>query len=257
MDNPFVIETAGQADWDSALTANFQAIDRGYHITERAGVAVSTGQFLTLSSGGFFHPFNPAVDSLAHAYAFTAAASGDSLTALGWGIVRSLGVNSALIVGEPVYANSGGFAVSSGTLALGVALSGWGVLVDPPKNVSAGGGGGYTPSYFTSSLAIAAVANSLHTFTMSVGGLFGWNRRVRVNGASADLVEVKLYADAGLSQLQYSTLSGGISAVGSFNDRAGWPLDTNSGTVYGTCKVFSHTAGVGSDTISVQAAWEI
>lgn len=253
MDNPFVIPTEGQADWDSALDANFTALERGYHLTERAGTDISTGQCLDLNSGGFFFPNTGGIAPMA--YAYTAASSGDSMTALAWGIVRSLGVNSALVCGKPVFANGSGFLSTSGVSSFpaGVALDNGGVLFSPLRFNNAGG---YTPTYFSSSLAINAVVGSLHTFTMSVGGLFGWNRRVRLNSNTAGLAEIKFYRDAALTDLQYSTLSGGINPLsGNFNDRASWPFDTDSGTIYGTLSVFS--TGVGSDTLNVIASWEV
>lgn len=139
MDNPFVIETNGQADWDAALTANFAVLERGYHMTERAGTAINTGQVLWLNSGGFFMPFDP--NSLAiypHAMAYTAAASGDSMSALAWGIVRSLGINSPAVPGGPLYvsATTPGVIVSSfagATRQIGWGLSGNGVLFQPSK----------------------------------------------------------------------------------------------------------------------------
>lgn len=139
MDNPFVIETNGQADWDAALTANFAVIERGYHVTERAGTAINTGAVLWLDPTGFFHPFDP--NSLAiypHAMAYTAAASGDSMSALAWGIVRSLGINSPALPGGPLYvsATTPGVIVASyagATRQIGWGLSGNGVLFNPSK----------------------------------------------------------------------------------------------------------------------------
>jgi hypothetical protein len=97
MDNPFVIPVTGQADWDSS-NADLNVIERGYHVTERAGVAINTGQVFGLNSGGFFFPFDPNSKTIyPHGMAYTAAASGDSARALAWGIVRSLGINSALL----------------------------------------------------------------------------------------------------------------------------------------------------------------
>lgn len=256
MDQPFDTPLSGQADWDSGLGANFNALERGYYLTERAGQTISSGQVLTLNSGGFFFPYAPSsADIQPHAYAFTAGASGDSFTALAWGITRSLDINSPAIPGQLAFSTASGFlSVATLGLPVGTFLTGRGVLFNPVKSAG-GGGGGYTPTYFSNSLAVNAVVGSLHTFTMSLGGLFGDNRRVRVNGSSAAHVELKLYADAGLTQLQYSTISGGISAVNSFNDRAGWPFDTNSGTLYGTVMILS--GDVSSNTLNVQGSWRI
>jgi hypothetical protein len=156
-----------------------------------------------------------------------------------------------------MFSDSSGF-LNTATLGLsvGMGLEGNGILFNPARPVPVSSS--YIPTKGACSLAISAVVNSLHTFTMSLQNawLWGWNRKVRVNGSSAPLVELKFYRDAGNTDLQYQTLSGGISAVGSFYDRAGFPIDTDSGTIYGTLKVFSG-GGVNSDTINVQAEWEV
>ena len=258
MDNPFDTPVTGQADWDSGLGANFQAIERGYHVSERVGVAVNTGNILCLTSSGWLVPWdvNSTVPALAMAY--TAALSGETVTALAWGISRSLSINSVAIPGQLLYGSAttpGLIATSPNGAPIGVGLTGNGILFNPAKTAGGGGGGGYTPTYFTSSLAINAVVGSLHTFTTSFGAFFGDNRRLRVNGSSASHVELKLFSDSARTKLQYQTFSGGISAVNSFNDRAGFPIDTDSGTIYGTLSILS--GDVSSDTISVQGSWRV
>lgn len=257
MDNPFVTPTSGQADWDASLTADILAIDRGFHVTERAGTAISTGQILWLNSGGFFFPFNPNSESIRpHAMAYTAAASGDSLTAVAWGIVRSLSINSPSVPGKTLYVSAltPGLIVTSYAACnrpIGRGLAGYGVLFNPGVDLF--------PEQITSSIAIAAVTGSLHLFSASAGR-FGWNRQTALVAASANLVELKWYSDAARTKLLYATISGGVSAVGSYQDRAGWPWEnTDASTlgdlVYGSLKVMS-AAGVGSDTVSVQQIWD-
>lgn len=259
-DQGYYILTTGQSNWDTDLDTNFQTLEGGYRVTEQAGVAITTGQVLYLSSGAFFVPFNPNTPAIVpHALALSAANSGDSLQALAWGIVRSLGINSASVPGEPLFVSAmtpGLVSATSFGPCIGAGLKNYGVLFNPPKPFTGGGGGGgYTPSFFTSSVAINAVVGSLHTFTASIG-MAGWNRRVRINGSSADHCEVKWYGDAGRStELQYATFSGGVNVIsGNFNDRAGWPVNTDSGTLYGTLAVFSWD--VTSDTIAVICDWE-
>jgi hypothetical protein len=543
LDNPFVTPVSGQADWDTSLNADLGVIERGYHVTERAGTAINTGQVLWLNSGGFFFPFDPnSSASFPHAMAYTAASSGDSLTALAWGIVRSLGINSPSYPGAPLYVSAltpGVIVTVAAGPKIGRGLAGYGVLFNPDKgtygiagssidltnlgdkriigwsdtsstfvvaskmilselspsktnsivaalgvsaaqmlnisflnnafseavgingipawsnirinatsgdvnsigfinsgdllgnNVFGGGdgstggtirsgvtwavratdtwassyfpaqaeirmpgsgttasraaftfgsdgftrGGAFTdvitltagaavntghvvwidpsngkaspfnpnsesirpaaisitraaganslfqavsrgfvtslaitsacpvghmayvsaltpgvvvgsyaaayravgvvtnslqlnftpfampplPEKLTNSFAIAAVTGSLHTFSCSVGR-WGWNRQTVMIGNSANLVELKWYSDAARTNLLYSTISGGVSVVGSFQDRAGWPYEnTDASTlgdlVYGTLKVMS-AAAVGSDTISVQQTWD-
>lgn len=363
-DNPFNTPLSGQADWDSGLGVNFQTLERGYHVTERAGQTISSGQMVALNSGAFAFPWNPSSTPPCAGIAYTAAASGDSFTFLAWGIVRSLGINSVSVPGKLLFSNASGF-LSVATLGAPVALglSGYGVLFQPSKVSGAAGatptlgaladvnttgigagkllawdnvtskwiitapaGGALaaltdvntngvsdgkvlqwadvssrwvpvTPtvgatklatltdvntngvsngkiiswddttskwiatvpastSHRVQSVQIAAVTNSTHTFTMSLGAaLFGWNRRVRVNGSSLASIELRFYRDSGRSDLQYQSVSGGFSAVTSFHDRAGWPVDTDSGTIYGSLQVFS--TSVGSDTINIIADWEV
>jgi spore coat protein U-like protein len=254
-DQGFTTPTAGQADWDASLNADLAILERGYNITERAGVAINTGNVLYLNSGGFFFPYDPnSLSILPSAMAFTAAASGDSLTALAWGIVRSLGINSPAVAGRQLFvsAKTPGLVVGSyggADRPIGMGLTGYGVLFQPRA---------LTPEILTSSLAIQAVTGSLHTFTLDVGK-WGTNRQTVMIGNSADLVELKFYSDAARTTLLYSTKSGGVSVVGSYQDRAMWPYDNtdavNSSAIYGTLKVMS-AAAVGSDTISVRGFWD-
>lgn len=144
MDNPFDTPISGQASWDDGLSANFQTIERGYHVTEKAGSIISSGQLVAMNSGGFMLPFNPNSSLPCLGMAFTAAASGDSFTALGWGIVRSLSINSVALPGKLMFSNASGF-LSVATLGnpVGIGLSGYGLMFNPAKaGGSAGGGGG-------------------------------------------------------------------------------------------------------------------
>lgn len=259
MDNPFITQTAGQSDWDSGLNADFAAIERGYHLTERAGTTINTGNVLWLNSGGFFFPFNPNSETIfPTGFAYTAAASGDSLTALQWGIVRSLNINSPCVPGASMYVSAltPGLIVRSYAGAnrqIGVGLSGYGILFNPNYCNR------HLPERLTSSLTVAAVTGSLHLFTMSAGR-YGWNRQTVMIGNSANLVELKFFAESTRTTLLYQTVSGGVSTVGSFQDRAGWPYENTDPTtlgdlVYGSLKVMS-AALVGSDTISIQNQWD-
>lgn len=151
MDNPFVIETNGQADWDAALTANFSVIERGFHVTERAATAISTGQILWLDATGFFHPYDPNSLTISPtALSFMAASSGDSLAALAWGIVRSLAVVPQA-PGSLLYTSAltpGLVVTSPNGLAVGLGLNG-GILFHPGKfkqgaNIRSLGGVDYT-----------------------------------------------------------------------------------------------------------------
>jgi hypothetical protein len=411
MDNPFVIPVAGQADWDSSLTADLNTIERGYHFTERAGAAINTGNIVWLNSGGFAFPFDPNSKTIyPHGMAYTATASGDSAVFVAWGIVRSLGINSPAIPGFPLYVSAltpGLVVTTPNGPKIGRGLTGYGVLFQPHKSqrlaelfdvntngvadaavltwsdssskwapaaipgigtagvtvvrtltagaavnsghvvwldpsnnqakhfdpnsesiepigvaITQGTGAGsmftallkgvigmaitsavpigrhayvsaltpgvmvssyaaafravgrnvgsqaiefdamareHLPEQLTSSIAISAVTGSLHLFSASAGR-WGWNRQTVMIGNSADHVELKWYSDSARSKLLYSTVSGGVTVVGSFQDRAGWPFEnTDASTlgdlVYGSVKVLS-SAAVGSDTVSIQQTWD-
>lgn len=256
-DQGFTTPTAGQADWDSSLNGDFSILERGYHVTEQAGMAINTGDVLWLNSGGFFFKFDPnSADIWPHAMAYTAAASGDSFRALGWGIVRSLDVHSAAVPGQPLFVSAAtpGAVVGSYSGAnrpIGIGLSGSGVMFRPTPS--------RLPERLTFTNTINAIVGSLHTFTMDAG-LWGINRTTKMIGSSADLVELKFYSDSAYNSPLYSTISGGVSVVGSFYDRALWPYEntdasTLSGLVYGTLSILSGAA-VTSDTIGVQGIFE-
>ncbi len=411
-DQGFEVPTAGQADWDASLNADLTTLERGYHVTQLAGMAINTGEVLWSTSGAYWKTFNPnSLSIFPMAMAFTAAASGDSLRALAWGIVRGLDINSPAIPGQALFVSAltpgvivGSYAGSDRPIGLG--LNSYGVLFNPrgfhtylsrlsdvntngvadgkvlqwsdatskwvpvspaggisgitltmsatagaainsghaiwfkndrtvfhfnamsedisPMGLALTGGtgvgsgiivllrgiasgfqvtsnvpvsldayvsaltpgmlvGSYNGSFrrvglnvgsyifdirpdafnalpetLNSSIGVSAVTGSLHTFTVGVGRR-GINRETVVIGNSADLVEIAFYSDAARSTLLYKTKSGGISVVGSFQDRALWPWDNtdavNSASIYGTIKIMS-AAAVGSDTISVQAKWD-
>jgi hypothetical protein len=94
---------------------------------------------LWLNSGGFFFPFDPNSAAIfPHALAYTAAASGDSLTALAWGIVRSLGINSPAVPGFGLYTSAltpGVIVTTPNGPKIGRGLAGYGVLFQPARRL--------------------------------------------------------------------------------------------------------------------------
>lgn len=134
-DNPFNYVVAGEADWATSYNANFRALDRGFHITERAGTGINTGMVLWLNSGGFFFPYDPNSTSISpHAFAYTAASSGDSFTALAWGVVRSLDITSPVLTGRPAFVSAltPGLIVSSPNAApVGYGVANHGFVFNP------------------------------------------------------------------------------------------------------------------------------
>ncbi len=130
-DNQLALLTSGQADWDSDENANFGILERGYHTTARAGIAINSGYVCWMSSGGFFMPFNPNSTTIKpSALAFTAPASGDSALFLLNGIVRSL--YTAFVPGKDYYvsATTPGLIVSTPDAMarkIGIGLDGGGI----------------------------------------------------------------------------------------------------------------------------------
>lgn len=258
-DNKFELQTAGQADWDSGLNANFTLLERGYHVSGVAGTDINTGSALWITSGNFFVPFDPnSADIRPRAYLFTSASSGESIQALITGIVRSLGINSPAVPGEDLFVSAltpgalvGSYSAASRRVGYGV--GGWGIYFNP---FMAG-----VEERLTRVTTINAVTGSSHLFSLD-GGKYGWVREVRVIGSSADLVTIKFHSGSARTDGErlYETVSGGISTVGSFIDRAGWPYEntetgTLSGLTFGSLMVNS-AASVGSDTIGVQLIFD-
>jgi hypothetical protein len=254
LNNQFNQPTAGQADWDASLNANFTIADRGFHVTAQAGADVRTGAVLWQNSGGFLFHFDPNSQAIWPTHlSYTAASSGDSTTVLAWGSVGSLGVFSLAIPGRPLFVSAAtpGAVVGSYQGAdrqIGFGALGQRVLFNPAKN--------FVLERLTSSLAISAVNGSLHLFEMEAG-LYGWNRQTILIGNSSNLTELKFFSDSARTIRLYETVSGGVSVVGSFLDQAGWPYNSTAigSLVYGTLKIMS-LAAVGSDTISVRATWD-
>lgn len=202
LDNQLALLSSGAADWDADLDANFAVIERGYHVTQRAGVAINTGEVLWCNSAGYFKQFDPNSTSIfPMAMAFTAAASGDSMRALAWGIVRSLAINSAGVSGKLLYVSAAtpGVIVSSSAvqnIPVGLGLPSGGVLFDPSR-VATSAGGGVTKVLSLSDVNPAGLAdgsilkwsNSSSKFTMQVDSAGGGGSSITV-GTQPAIVQV-------------------------------------------------------------------
>jgi len=256
-DQNFTLPSAGQADWDSDLNGNFTIVARGFHKLLTAGHNVVTGTIVTVRSDGYAFMLDPnSLYNKPHAFAYKAVNSGEQDTFLLMGLVRSVGVLSGAIPGQPFFSS----AVSAGYVAAsysgadrpaGIGVEEDGIYFSP--------GAALFPETITQSSQVTAVTGSTHYFTMD-GGRGGFFRRLNCTGASADLVEVKFHANSARSDLLYQTVSGGVSVVGSFIDQAGLPYynsdtSTLSGLIYGSVQVLSASA-VGSDTIDVSVIFE-
>jgi hypothetical protein len=244
-DNQFQLQATGTSDWDTALNANFSKLERGFHVTAQAGIAVNTGQVLWMNSGGFLFPFNPtSLDARPGFMALTQAASGDSILALREGVVRSLGVHSNGVVGSPLYvsAESPGIIVGSYSGAsrrIGIKIGGWATMFTPEA-----GDSNFPEKLSQVTTVSPIVVDQDYDFTIDAGKR-GWNRRVFMQGSS-DLITLQFFSGStrANSELLYETFSGGVSVVGSFIDQAGWPYEnteasTISGLIFGRLKIES------------------
>jgi len=110
-------QSAGQADWDTALNSNFSILERGRHLMAVAGATIGSGQVCVVSSGGFVMPMNAASTALApHLISYKAVSSGDQTQFLLHGAIRSMTVWSGHITpGRAIHVSvqSLGFAVNS------------------------------------------------------------------------------------------------------------------------------------------------
>lgn len=256
-DQNFTLPTAGQADWDSDLNANFTIIGRGYHVLLSAGTDVDTGQVCWINSGSFVFPFDPnSADIKPQLYAYKAVTSGSQDTFLLQGMVYSLGINTPAVPGEDVFVSQlgSGYIVGSFSGAdrpVGFGTHEGGLYFSPGRQLF--------PEFITRSVEINLVTGSSHLFTLD-GGKGGFVRHLTAIGASADLVEIQLWTNSARTDPIYETISGGVNVVGSFRDQAGFPYwntdaSTISGNIYGTMQVLS-AAAVGSDTIGMSVGFE-
>ena len=250
-DNQLEIQAAGQADWDSGLNANFSILERGYHGVFQAGTSINTGYVCWINSAGYVFPFNPnSEDARPHGLAYTAASSGANISLVLAGIVRSLGVFSPAVPGLDVFVSpvTPGLILSSYSAAsrrVGIGVAETGIYFNP--------GGFPIQETLTRVFSINAVVGSDHLFSLDVGKR-GWVREAKMISNSANLVSLKFHSGstrAGSERL-FETVSGGVTTVGSFLDRAGWPFEntetsTLSGLMFGTVRIMSGAAVTSND----------
>jgi hypothetical protein len=250
-DQQFELQSAGQADWDSGLNGNFSILERGYHGVFQAGAAVNTGYVCWINSAGFAFPFDPRSESIRpHGLAYLAASSGDNISLLLTGIVRSLGVFSPAVPGLDVFVSPvtpglilSSYSAASRRVGFGVAENGIYFHPGPLDQQET----------LTRVFSINAVVGSDHLFSLDVGKR-GWVREAKMISNSVDLVTLKFHSGstrAGSERL-YETKSGGVTTVGSFLDRAGWPYEnteanTLSGLIFGTVRIMSGAAVTSND----------
>ncbi len=244
-------QTAGTADWDSGLNANVTIQERGNHVTIQAGMVINTGYVCWVNSGAFaFHYDAQSVDIRPHGFAWTGASSGDDVQLLVRGTIRSLDICSPVVAGIDAYV-----AAATPGLVVNSYSGSW-----PAVGWGTGAGQLYFDPHivrqaerFTRVFSIEFALESLHMFTMDMGG-YGWARETRMAAESGDLMRLWFYSDSARTDLLYSTLSGGVDAtslykigdtnIGYFSDKSGWAYSntdasTINGLIYGKVEVHS------------------
>jgi len=256
--NNFEQPSAGAADWDTSLNGNFGILESGFRARGQAGEAVNTGDILTVGSDGFSLRYDPnSEDIVPHLLTVSALSSGDEANFISYGSVRSLGIWSNVIPGHDVFVSvlTPGMAVSSYSGAnrpVGIAHYEDGFVFDPNRHIF--------PETITTITSIDTVNGSLHLFQVDVGRA-GWNRQVHMVGDSGDLTMLRMFSNSERTdaQLLFSTISGGVTVIGSHIDQLGWPFfntdpSTYSGLVYGELTTMS--LSVASDFVGITLTME-
>lgn len=253
-DNNLSLPSAGQADWDTDLNANFTLLERGFTIRAMAGAVVATGAVVSQNSAGFMLAHNPVSFDLfiPQYFAYRRVNSGEEAYFLRSGIVRSLDILSPSVPGQPMFASASGFAVGSysgAAFPIGVGIGDRAVYFDPGRFFQ------FTEK-LTRTTTVTVSTGTAQNFSLDIGKR-GWIRQLMLQGASADLMRVRLWSNStrAASELLYETKSGGISVVGSFIDQAGFPYENTitssiSGLVFGQLDVQTGCV-VNTDTIGV------
>lgn len=267
-DNQLEKQDTGQADWDTGLSANFDVLERGFHVRATAGLAIASGQMCMMNSGSYVIPYDARSLSLPrpHFISYRSVNSGEEASFIREGVVRSMTVWSGRIVpGEPFYSAvaSIGFAVSSflgsghpGGLAIGVDA----VYFAPGKFSP-------FPDRVTLAQSVGPIQVGTYSdFTMGPGQR-GIVVGLRVRTDSADGYKVSFWSNSSRvgSELQYDTLTSSKS-IGSvdittlhFFDAAPWPHNSTNvaslGLLYGRIAVQSGST-VNTGQFSVEMIME-
>lgn len=255
-DQQLETQASGQADWDTALNANFAIIERGQHVKLSAGAAISSGQVCVVGSGGWVLPLNANSTALfPQLISYKGVSSGDNTQFLRQGIIRSLTVLSGKITnGKPVFVSvaSPGFLVSSFAgcgEAAGLAIGNDAIIFSPgqPRTL---------PSLDTNVATVGPVLVGTYADFAIPVGRHATIRDMTVSG-SHNRLKVQFWCGStrANSELMYETLTSSASPGSAditsvyFKDRAMFPhenTDVNTGWyIYGRISAQSGT-GVGS-----------
>lgn len=267
-DNQLENQSAGQADWDSGLNANFAILERGFHLKLTAGTEISSGQMCIITSAGFAIPYDARSFSLRHPHviSYRSVTSGAEALFIREGVIRSMDVWSGFLVpGQPFFSaiTSLGFAVSSyagAGYAGGIAIGHDAVYFAPGKYDT-------LPSLSTTIASVGPVlVGSFVDFLMQPGNR-GLVTRLNVITDSCDAYKVQFWSNSTrvTSELQYETLtrSQDVGSVDirslNFIDAAPWPhtsTNLNSlGNLYGRISVQSGSS-VNTGHFSVEIIME-
>lgn len=216
--------------------------------------AVNTGYALWITSGAHAVHFDPNSETIfPHAVALTGGTGAGSLVSyIFFGAVNSLVSNGPLVPGFDYYVSPAtpGLIVGSYSAAsrrVGRALSQSNMFFNPANRSEY--------ERLTRVATITINPTSTHLFTVDVGKQ-GWVRDLLMKSVGADAVGLSFYSNSARTNLMYQTVSGGVTAVSSFTDRAGWPYEntdasTLSGILYG--KIWpDSTATVASQDVQVR-----
>lgn len=205
----FEVQPSGQADWDSGLNANFQIMDRGWHIKLTTAQAINTGDIIWASSGGLANVYNPNSLDLRNpiAISYKAVNSGQEDLFLARGIINSVDIWSGNIIpGEPIYADvvTPGFPVSSFSAAwppVGLALADTGLYFSP-------GHFSPFPELISDINSFAAVVGQANNFTLDVGHR-GLIQKLIIATDSMDAFKVRIWSGSARvsSELLYETIT--------------------------------------------------
>lgn len=143
--------TAGQADWDTSLNANFAILERGNHFRATTGMEINSGEALSITGSGTVVRFDAASGDLQdiHGVSYANVQSGEEGFFVHKGIIRSLDTNTfTFAIGEPVFVSSEfpGLLVSSdgsgSGVSAGISVDTAALIVAPFRTVTGGGGAG-------------------------------------------------------------------------------------------------------------------
>jgi hypothetical protein len=228
---------SGGADWDTSINHNMMILDRGYHVITYAAADISSGQVLSIGSGGTVAPMDAkSLDNFPALLGHWPVSSGAIGQFVAMGSVRSMGVWSGHIVpGQPAFVavDSPGFCVASFAghgPAIGLAISTDCILFHP-------GHPQVFPELVTSVFSTAATETGTYAdFTMLVGNR-GLVRDLTVV-SSHNRFKVQFWSGSSrvASEALYETLTRSLSTASGdvastyFRDAAGFPFRVTEAT---------------------------